>query len=87
MRALKGYKYLFCKLVDGETFDAYNNETLGKNCDILWKNSCSTVHHNFISYTVRDHPVQNSLFLSQEKVAYVVQAPTSLVETDDEQNK
>ena len=74
------------KLIDGEIFDAYNNETLGKNCDILWKNSCSTVHHKFISYTVRDHPVQNSLFLSQEKVAYVVQAPTSLVESDDEQN-
>ena len=75
------------KLIREETFDNYLDETFGRDCNIVWKNSCSDIHDKFISNTVRNYPVHNSLFLKQENFAYFVQTDVCYVEHDDEQNE
>ena len=75
------------KLIREETFDNYLDETFGRDCNIVWKNSCSAIYDKLISNTVRNNPVHNSLFLKQENFAYFVQTDVSSVEHDDEQNE
>ena len=75
------------KLIREETFDNYLDETFGRDCNIVWKNSCSAIYDKLISNTVRNCPIHNSLFLKQENFAYFVQTDVSSVEGDDEQNK
>ena len=75
------------KLIREETFDNYLDETFGRDCNIVWKNSCSDIHDKFISNTVRNYPVHNSLFLKQENFAYFVQTDVSSDGHDDEQNE